>query len=100
MARAGAFWEDSAALAAWLESLSQQWKNEWAVKVIRLLEELLEELEEGSSELETVVQEVAYLREHEPRVGYRSAHRRQEPLGRGAVGASCVPDPCGFPAGP
>ena len=40
-----------------------QLKNESAVKVIRQLEELLGELEEGSTARETVAREVAYLRD-------------------------------------
>jgi len=56
--------------------------------------ELLGELEAGSPARETVAQEVAYLREHEPRMDYRSARRRKEPLGRGAVGAACGQYPC------
>jgi len=42
------FGEDSATMAAWLEPLKRQVKNESAVKVIRQLEDLLGELEEAA----------------------------------------------------
>jgi hypothetical protein len=88
--------EDRAALAAWLEPLKRQLKNESAVKVIRQLEEPLGELDEGSPARETVAREVAYLREHEHRMDYRAAPRRKEPLGSGAVEATCARYQCRF----
>jgi len=90
------FGEDSAAMAAWLEPLKRQLKNESAVKVIGQLEELLGELEEGSSARETVAREVAYLREHQGRMDYPRARRRKEPLGSGAVQATCAQYQCRF----
>ena len=90
------FGEDHAALNAWLEPLKRQLKNESAVKVIRQLEELLGQLEEGSTARETVAREVAYLREHQGRMDYRRAQRRKEPLGSGAVEATCAQYQCRF----
>ena len=90
------FGEDHAALNAWLEPLKRQLKNESAVKVIGQLEELLGQLEEGSSARETVAREVAYLREHQGRMDYRRAQRRKEPLGSGAVEATCAQYQCRF----
>jgi hypothetical protein len=81
-------------LNAWLEPLKRQLENESAVKAIGQLEELLGELEEGSSARETVVREVAYLRDHQGRMDYRDAQRRKEPLGSGAVEATCAQYPC------
>jgi hypothetical protein len=72
-----------------LEPLKRQLKNESAVKVIR-------QLEEGSSARETVAREVAYLREHQGRMDYRDAQRRKEPLGSGAVEATCAQYQCRF----
>jgi hypothetical protein len=60
------------------------------------LEELQGQLEEGSPARETVAREVASLREHESRMDYRSAPRRNEPLGSGAVEATCAPYQCRF----
>jgi hypothetical protein len=74
--------EDRAALAAWLEPRKRQ------------LEELLRGLEEGSPAQETVAKEVVYLREHQSRMDYRRAQRRKEPLGSGAVEATCVQYQC------
>jgi hypothetical protein len=90
------FGEDSAALNAWLGPLKRQLKNQSAVKVIGQLEELLAELEEGSAARETAAKEVAYLREHEVRMDYRRAQRRKEPLGSGAVEATCAQYQCRF----
>jgi len=88
--------EDRAAWAAWLEPLQRQLKNESAVKVIRQLEELLGELEEGSPARETVGKELAYLRKHQGQMDYRDAQRRKEPLGRGTVEATCAQNQCRF----
>jgi hypothetical protein len=90
------FGEDTAALKAWLKPLKRQLKHQSAVKVIRQLEDLLGELKEGSPGRETVAKEVAYLRAHEPRMDYRSAQRRKEPLGSGAVEATCAQYQCRF----
>ena len=78
-----------------MEPWKRQLKNESAVKVIRQLGQLLGELAEGSSAArETVAREVAYLREHQGRRDYRDAQRRKEPLGSGAVEATCVQYQC------
>lgn len=90
------FGEDAAALHAWLEPLKRQLKNQSAVKVIGQLEELLARLQAGSSGWQTAAQEVAYLREHAHRMDYRSAQRRKEPLGSGAVEATCAQYQCRF----
>jgi len=90
------FGEDREGLAAWLEPLKRQLKNESAVKVIRKLEEVLGELAEGSAERQTVVREVAYFREHQGRMDYRRAQRLKEPLGSGAVEATCAQYQCRF----
>jgi hypothetical protein len=90
------FGEDAAALAAWLRPLKRQLKNQSAVKVIGQLEDVLATLDEGSCERETVAREVAYLREHQGRMDYRTAQRRKEPLGSGAVEATCAQYQCRF----
>ena len=66
------------------------------MKGIGQLEELLGPLEQGSPARETVAKELAYLREHPSRMDYRSARRCQEPLGSGAVEATCAQDQCRF----
>lgn len=83
------FGEDTAALHAWLRPLKRQLKNTSAVKVIRQLEALLDPLEDRPARA-TVAREVAYLRAHQARMDYRSARRRGEPLGSGAVEATCA----------
>lgn len=90
------FGGNTAALQAWLGPLKRQLKNQSAVKVIRQLEELLAQLDERDPARETVAQEVAYLRAHEPRMDYRNARRRREPLGSGAVEATCAQYQCRF----
>jgi hypothetical protein len=90
------FGGDAAALAAWLGPLKRQLKNEAAVKVIRQLEDVLATLDEDSPARETAAREVAYLREHQGRMDYRNAQRRKEPLGSGAVEATCAQYQCRF----
>lgn len=90
------FGEDTAALNAWLRPLKRQLKNASAVKVIRQLEELVGQLAQDRPARDTVVREVASLREHQPRMDYRSAQRRKEPLGSGAVEAACAQYQCRF----
>lgn len=51
---------------------------------------------EGSAERQTVVREVAYFREHQGRMDYRRAQRLKEPLGSGAVEATCAQYQCRF----
>ena len=87
--------EDRAKLQAWLKPLVRQLKNDSAVKVIRQLEDVLATLPAGASQL-AVQTEVNYLREHQQRMDYRTARRRGEPLGSGAVEATCRQYQCRF----
>lgn len=91
-----ALWgEDKVALKAWLKPLARQLKNESAVKVIRQLEEVLTTLPAGSA-AETVQKEVNYFHEHAARMDYRAGRRRGEPIGSGAVEATCRQYQCRF----
>jgi hypothetical protein len=87
--------EDHARQQAWLKPLVRQLKNDSAVKVVRQLEEILAALPAGpaAAALRT---EVDYFRTHEKRMDYRQARRRGEPLGSGAVEATCRQQQCRF----
>ena len=89
------FGEDTAKLKAWLRPLVRQLKNESSVKVIRQLEEVLPTLPAGEA-ASAVAREVNYFREHQHRMDYRAARRAGEPLGSGAVEATCRQYQCRF----
>ncbi len=89
------FGENKEKLKAWLKPLAQQLKNQSAIKVIRQLEELLARLPKGPS-TETVAKEVNYFHAHEERMDYRSGRRAGEPIGSGAVEATCRQAQCRF----
>jgi hypothetical protein len=82
-------------LKTWLKPLVQQLKKPSAVKVIGQLEAALAALPEGPT-AEAVQREVDYLREHQKRMDYRAAHRAGEPIGSGAVEATCRQAQCRF----
>jgi len=91
-----ALWgEDKEKFKAWLKPLVRQLKNESAVKVIGQLDEALAGLPAGPS-AEAVAREIAYLREHQERMDYRAGRRAGEPLGSGAVEATCRQYQCRF----
>jgi len=87
--------EDRAQLQAWLKPLVRQLKNDSAVKVIRQLEVVLATLPSATNAA-AVRTEVDYFRTHEKRMDYRTARRRGEPLGSGAVEATCRQYQCRF----
>jgi hypothetical protein len=87
--------EDKAKFNAWLKPLVHQLKNESALKVIRQLDQALAGLPAGPR-AETVAQEIAYLKEHQDRMDYRAGRRAGEPIGSGAVEATCRQAQCRF----
>ena len=89
------FGEDQARWQAWRKPLARQLKNESAVKVVRQLEEILARLPSGPTAV-AVRTEVNYFHEHQERMDYRSAQRRGEPLGSGAIEATCRQYQCRF----
>ena len=89
------FGDEQDRLKAWLKPLVRQLKNESAVKVIRQLEEALTAMPAGPAAA-TVEREVKYFREHQPRLDYRAGCRAGEPIGSGAVEATCRQIQCRF----
>jgi hypothetical protein len=87
--------EDREQLQAWLHPLVRQLKNDSAVKVVRQLEEVLVGLPAGPARA-TVQTEVNYFHEHQARMDYRAARRRGEPIGSGAIEATCRQYQCRF----
>jgi hypothetical protein len=87
--------EDQAKLHAWLKPLVRQLKNDSAVKVVRHLEAVLATLP-ADARRAAVQTEVNYFHEHQTRMDYRAARRRGEPLGSGAVEATCRQYQCRF----
>jgi hypothetical protein len=89
------FGENKQKLKAWLEPLVKQLKNESAIKVIRQLEDILARLPQGAG-AEAVAKELNYFHEHQDRMDYRSGRRAGEPIGSGAVEATCRQAQCRF----
>ena len=87
--------EDQAKLKAWLKPLGQQLKHQSALKVIRQLEAALAAVPSGAA-AQTVAKEVEYFHAHQARMDYRAGGRAGEPIGSGAVEASCRQTPCRF----
>jgi hypothetical protein len=87
--------EDQAQMRAWLKPLVRQLKQASAVKVVRQLEEVLATLPAGPQA--TAVQtEVNYFHEHQARMDYRAGRRNGEPIGSGAIEATCRQYQCRF----
>lgn len=87
--------ENRAQLHAWLQPLVRQLKNDSAVKVVRQLETVLAALPAGPAR--AIVQtEVNYFHEHQPRMDYRAGRRKGEPIGSGAIEATCRQYQCRF----
>lgn len=89
------FGEDPDQVKAWLKPLVAQLKNGSALKVVHRLEEILSQLPRGRK-AEGVRQEVLYFREHQGRMDYKTARRRGEPIGSGAVESTCRQGQCRF----
>jgi len=89
------FGEDSTKLKSWLRPLAQQLKNQSAIKVVHQLEDILAQLPAGAS-ADAVQKEVNYFHEHQDRMDYRTAQRKGEPLGSGAVESTCRQAQCRF----
>jgi hypothetical protein len=89
------FGEDQVKLKTWLKPLVRQLKDQSAIKVIRQLEEVLAGLPAGTA-AEAVQKEVNYFYQHQDRMDYRAARRRGEPIGSGAVEATCRQAQCRF----
>lgn len=87
--------EDDAQRRAWLRPLARQLKNDSAVKVVRQLEEILSGLPAGDTRA-LVQAEVAYFQDHQSRLTYRAGRQRGEPIGSGAIEATCRQYQCRF----
>lgn len=89
------FGEDQAKFQAWLKPLVRQLKHQSALKVIRQLEAALAGLTDQAA-VATVTREVNYFHEHQARMDYRAGRRRGEPIGSGAIEATCRQTQCRF----
>lgn len=87
--------EDVAQRRAWLRPLARQLKNASAVKVVRQLEAILSTLPAGDARTQ-VQTEVQYFQEHQTRLTYRAGRQRGEPIGSGAIEATCRQYQCRF----
>lgn len=89
------FGDDQTRLQAWLKPLARQLKQASVVKVVRQLEDILARLPSGPAAT-AVRTEVNYFHGHQQRMDYCAARRRGEPLGSGAIEATCRQYQCRF----
>jgi hypothetical protein len=89
------FGEDQARLKAWLKPLVRQLKHESALKVVGKLEAILAGLPSGPA-AQAVAKEVDCFHGHQHRMDYRAGRRAGEPIGSGAVEATCRQAQCRF----
>ena len=87
------FGEDQARSQRGSSRWARQLKNQLAVKVIRQLKELQRGLPTGPAS-EAVGKELNCFHEHRERMDYRGGHRAHEPIGSGAVEATCRQRQC------
>jgi hypothetical protein len=77
---------------AWMEKIKGQLREGQALKIIGHLEEALRQLPQGSR----TAREIKYLKEHQERMDYGVARARGEPIGSGAIEATCRQYQCRF----
>jgi len=77
---------------AWMQKIKSQLREGQALKITAQLEEALTELPQGSR----TAREIKYLKEHQPRMDYGRARERGEPIGSGAIEATCRQYQCRF----
>jgi hypothetical protein len=87
------FGEDKAKLTTWLKPLVRELKNQSSLKVIRRLEEALAAMPRGAA-AHAVAKELGYFHEHQGRMDYQAGGRAGEPIGSGAVEATCRQAQC------
>ena len=87
--------DDQEKFKAWLKPLVRQLKNESSIKVVRQLEAVLA-TRPGGPAAQAVAKEVAYFHEHQERMDYRAGRRAGEPIGSGAIEATCRQYQCRF----
>jgi hypothetical protein len=77
---------------AWMQKIKDQLREGQALQIIAQLEEALVELPQGSR----TSRELKYLKEHQQRMDYGRARQRGEPIGSGAIEATCRQYQCRF----
>jgi len=87
--------EDAKALRAWLRPLSRQLKQSKTLQVISSIEQALENLG-GRKEAEQVREQLEYFKKHQNRMDYAQGKRKGEPIGSGAIEATCRQYQCRF----
>jgi hypothetical protein len=84
----------SHAAAAWVKPLIAQLEKGQAERVIKRLEEVLQNL--SQSQRPIVAREVEYFKSHRQRMDYGAAKKADEPLGSGAMESTCRQYQCRF----
>jgi hypothetical protein len=87
--------DDAQGLKQWLRPLEKQLKNQSALKVIRKLEQVVQEMPAGPAAAQAQ-KEINYLRERQDRMDYKAGRKAGEPIGSGAVESTCRQSQCRF----
>ena len=86
--------EDPAAAERWYKRMKKSLSVGKAVKVIETMDTALNELE--GQRQEELRKQLHYFREHQDRMDYDEARRRNEPQGSGAIESTCRQYQCRF----
>ena len=86
--------EDPAEALKWHKRMKKILARSQAIKVIQSMEESLDELEAKARE--ALSKEIHYFSEHQRRMDYKEARRRNEPQGSGAIESTCRQYQCRF----
>jgi hypothetical protein len=87
--------EDAKALRTWLRPLARQLKQSKTLQVISSIEQALESLG-GRKEAQQVREQLAYFKKQQGRMDYAQGKRLSEPIGSGAIEATCRQYQCRF----
>lgn len=84
---------DPSEAAAWMKKIKSQLRQGRVLKIIATLEEALRNLPQGAAR---TAREINFLKEHQGRMDYKRARQRGEPIGSGAIEATCRQYQCRF----
>jgi len=87
--------EDAKALRAWLRPLARKLKRSKTLQVISSIEQVLESLG-GRKEALQVREQLEYFKKQQKRMDYAQGEHQGEPIGSGAIEATCRQYQCRF----
>jgi hypothetical protein len=91
---AKALYPDRKEAEKWIKRKKKQLNNGRAIKVIREMQEAIDDL--AAVPKEVLRKEVNYFKEHQDRMDYDTGRKRGEPIGSGAIESTCRQYQCRF----